>query len=313
MRGEHERVLTADTSTGSSNNGHTSFDETSHGQLLAVRGDSTAVKCRVRGAYERNRTRNMSMTGDATGPNPAASNRPGRTRPWWDGTDVFLAVGWYFLAAVGGVIVLTIFGGDASGTAPVYATFFSVLAFQILQGVFPWLISRLKGLGIDKDWRFAFSLPKDIGIGAVMAVGCFAGASLATVIMSRLVGLDDPNEASNTDILIDNQDSIWIIGVVALVVIGAPLTEELLFRGLILRAIEKSWGTIAGVILSTLLFTVPHWQAGATWRETVVLLTALGMVGLVLAIGTVLTDRLGPAIIAHFFFNGLSTVVALSS
>jgi len=121
------------------------------------------------------------------------------------------------------------------------------------------------------------------------------------------------DDASNTDILIDNKGSIWIIGVVFLVVVGAPLAEELLFRGLILRVLQKSFGSIFAVIASSILFAIPHWQPGATWQETTVLLTALGVVGMTLAIGAVLTNRLGPSVIAHFFFNGASTIAAFAA
>jgi len=133
--------------------------------------------------------------------------------------------------------------GSFGGPTPPYALFFGVLVFQLLQIAFPWLISKFKGLGIEEDWRFVSSLPSDIFIGMLMALFCFGGAWAATVVISNVVGLADPNEASNTDILIDNQGSIWLIGVIALVVVGAPIAEELLFRGFILRALQKNFGS----------------------------------------------------------------------
>jgi len=195
---------------------------------------------------------------------------------------------------------------------PVYALFFGTLSFQIMQGAYPWLVSRRKGLGLGPDWKFAVSLPGDLGRGLLLAVGCLIGAQVATVGVALLVGLEDSNDASNTDILVDNQNSPWLIGVIFLVVIGAPLAEELLFRGLILRVLQKSFGKVLAVIVSSALFALPHWQAGASWQETAVLLTALGVVGLVLAIGAIVTDRLGPSIIAHFLFNAMGTILTLA-
>jgi membrane protease YdiL (CAAX protease family) len=145
----------------------------------------------------------------------------------------------------------------------------------------------------------------------LLAVCCFIGAQAATSGVAALVGLENTDDASNTDILVDNQDSIGIIGVIFLVVVVAPLVEELLFRGLILRILQKSFGSVFAIVATSILFAIPHWQVDASWQETVVLLSALGTVGLVLAIGAVITDRLGPAVIAHFFFNATGTVLTI--
>ena len=102
-----------------------------------------------------------------------------------------------------------------------------------------------------------------------------------------------------------------LVAIILLVVVGAPLVEELLFRGLILRNLQRWFGATFAIVASSVLFAIPHWQPDATWQETTVLLTALGMVGLVLAIGAVMTNRLGPSVIAHFFFNAAGTIITL--
>ena len=173
------------------------------------------------------------------------------------------------------------------------------------------MVSRRKGLGIKHDWKFVSALPNDIFIGLLLAVLCLAGSQAATFGAAALVGLGDTADASNTGILEDNRGSIWLVGVILLVVIGAPLAEELLFRGLILRVLQKTFGSVFAIIASSLLFALPHWQVDATWQETVVLLSALGAVGLVLATGAVVTNRLGPAVIAHFLFNAIGTIVTV--
>jgi len=204
-----------------------------------------------------------------------------------------------------------ILGGAEAAATPVAVLFFLTLGFQVIQGSYPWIVSRRRNRTIESDWRFVSKLPDDIGVGLVLAVGCFFGAQIATVGAGRLVGLENTDDASNTGILTDNQGSPWLIGVILLVVVGAPLAEELLFRGFILRTLQKYFGAITAVVVSSILFAIPHWQPTATWQETIVLLTALGVVGLVLAIGAVVTDRLGPSVIAHFFFNLTGTIVTL--
>jgi membrane protease YdiL (CAAX protease family) len=238
-----------------------------------------------------------------------------RERPWWSEIDALLAIVWFMGAMIVATIVTltatSIGGGDVTDN-PVYALFFGTAAFQILQATYPWLVSHRKGLGIEEDWHFVSSLPNDIYIGLLLALGCFVGAQVATLGAAALVGLDNTDDASNTDILVDNQSSPWIFGIIFLVVVGAPLAEELLFRGLILRVFQKSYGSVFAVLASSLLFAIPHWQPDASWQETVVLLSALTVVGLVLAIGAVVTDRLGPSVIAHFLFNATGTLLTFS-
>lgn len=193
----------------------------------------------------------------------------------------------------------------------VFSLFILTLGFQMLQGAYPWIYSRRRGSTIERDWGFMSRLPNDLVVGLVLAIGCFIGAQAVTYGSAALVGLDDTDSASNTDILVDNRDSPWIIGVILLVVIGAPLAEELLFRGVVLRTMQRWFGNVVAIIGSSILFAIPHWQPDANWQETVVLLSALGVVGLVFAIGTVITGRLGPAVIAHLLFNATGTILTL--
>jgi membrane protease YdiL (CAAX protease family) len=249
------------------------------------------------------------------------TNTPGShaTSPSLLFLEIFLAAMLFFTLLVspilGALIDLFADGADPSvgeaAQTSVFAIFILTLGFQIIQGFFPWVHSRRRGFTIAQDWHFHSELPRDVAAGVIMAIGCFAGAQFATLGTAWLVGLKDTDDASNTDILVDNQDSLWIIGVILLVVIGAPLAEELLFRGFLLRTLQRRFGNIFAIVVSSLVFAIPHWQADASWQETVVLLSALGVVGLVLAVGAVVTDRLGPAIIAHFLFNATGTLIAL--
>ena len=189
--------------------------------------------------------------------------------------------------------------------------FISTVLFQTIQGAYPTISAARRNTTIKREWGFSAKWPIDIGYAFGLAMACLVGAQLATRAVASAVGLDNSDDAANTDILSDNEGSPWLVGIVLLVVIGAPLAEELLFRGYLLRTLEKFTGSAVAVVLSSVLFAIPHWQPGATWQETAVLLSALGLVGLVLAIGTVATGRLGPAILAHAIFNGVGTLATL--
>lgn len=83
-----------------------------------------------------------------------------------------------------------------------------------------------------------------------------------------------------------------------LVGVGAPIAEELFFRGLVLRSIERRFGTVWAVIGSSVVFGATHFQP--------LQFAGLTAAGAVFALLVVHTGRLGPAILAHMAFNGIA-------
>lgn len=91
----------------------------------------------------------------------------------------------------------------------------------------------------------------------------------------------------------------------AMTVLGAPLVEEWLFRGVIFRALAEGFGTrwgrrgtAAAVGLSALIFAVAH----AEWLQ----LPGLFCLGVVLAVVVLRSRRLVPAVATHVGFNALT-------
>lgn len=257
-------------------------------------------------------------------PPPVPGTRPvdpaGRERPFWGPVDVFLAIPVVFLVSTVGVIIaasvsagVSDWTSDSGLDLPVYGLFIAVVFQQFAQGWWPWFVARRKGFGWVQDWGLRFELPRDIKLGLGLAVICLICVNIATIFTEWAVSLPDDADPSNTAIISDNEGSPWLLAVIFLVVIGAPLTEEVLFRGLILKALDKALGHYVAIIGSTILFTLPHIQGGATWQETAVLFSGIFMIGLVLAIAVHRQGRLGPAIIAHFLFNLFGTVATLVS
>ncbi len=95
-------------------------------------------------------------------------------------------------------------------------------------------------------------------------------------------------------------DGIVWFGLLNIALIPA-ICEELLFRGYILRAFEKSWGPIVAILISGLIFGMFHIQLGNIFP--------LATLGIILALMTWLSGTLWPAIIAHFINNGAAVLV----
>jgi membrane protease YdiL (CAAX protease family) len=96
---------------------------------------------------------------------------------------------------------------------------------------------------------------------------------------------------------------------VVFVAVGAPVVEELFFRGLLLRALQRRVPDGAAVAVSAVLFGVAHVQDLAPGALLVVIVSLVAL-GAVLATLAVRTGRLGPGMWTHAAFNA-STLVAL--
>jgi len=96
-------------------------------------------------------------------------------------------------------------------------------------------------------------------------------------------------------------------------VVVAPVTEELTFRGVLLKAFhERGRRTI--MVLTSLVLAAFHTlglDPDRLLQAAAVVLPQLFLVGLVLAWITLRTGRLGPAIFIHSGFNLLAAVVLL--
>ena len=90
--------------------------------------------------------------------------------------------------------------------------------------------------------------------------------------------------------------------VVLVVCVGAPLVEELFFRGLLQPRLVGLLGVVPGIVAASCLFGAAHLIA---WQGPITLAYALGVAGGGLVLGTLryLTGRLGPSTVAHALFN----------
>lgn len=103
--------------------------------------------------------------------------------------------------------------------------------------------------------------------------------------------------------LVDRADGFDTVLLVVLVVVGAPIIEELVYRGLLQRSIGSAVGTAASLGLVSLGFALIHFSP--------VEIPGLFVAGLVFGGGVALTGRLGPAVLAHAAFNATGLAILL--
>lgn len=90
-------------------------------------------------------------------------------------------------------------------------------------------------------------------------------------------------------------DNVLLLGVFHVGLVPA-ICEEIMYRGYVQRAFEKSWGIWAAIFISGAIFGAYHLQLSN--------FLPLATLGVFLAYVTYISDSLIPAIVAHFVNNG---------
>ena len=95
--------------------------------------------------------------------------------------------------------------------------------------------------------------------------------------------------------LADKASGWAIVLLVIVVVIGAPLVEELVYRGLLQRSMSAALGVVPGLAIMSILVRADASDSGRVARA----LVAVALFGA----GLALTGRIGPGIVTHAAFK----------
>ena len=167
----------------------------------------------------------------------------------------------------------------------------------------PIMSTRQRGTkSLRRDFAWAFA-PIDVVWGLV---GGLALQGLVWLVY-QVVNVDECKLSGPARDLTDKANGLIGVPLLILItVIGAPVVEELFFRGLLLRSLRKRRiPPVLAVILSAVIFSAFHFE-GAQFA-------GLTVVGIGLATLALVTGRLGPGIIAHAVFNAVSVITLLNS
>lgn len=228
---------------------------------------------------------------------------PEPSPPTWSLLDALAA----YLVGLGGSIAASIVWltfGDEQNETGMLAVASIGLWIGFIGG--PLLASRKRGSGsLATDFGLEAPSPKQ----AVLAVGLGVGVQLAVIpivywLLAPVLdaqGLGDPARELNRSAA--STGAFLLLSVV--VIIGAPIAEELFFRGLLQRSLLRRMGPVPAVLISATAFGLSHFQ--------VVQLPALVALGLVLGALAHRTRSLGPPILAHAAFNAVTMAFLAAS
>lgn len=162
-------------------------------------------------------------------------------------------------------------------------------------------------------WRATFGLdgirgsdwvPWVFGLGVV-----YAGRTAVGIVAAALTRGSALADAQNVRLAHPTVGAVIALGLV--VVVLAPVSEELMFRGLLLRTFMRRMPFWPAAVVSTVLFGLLHTYEAASLAGAITLACSVGVLGLANCYLVRITGRLAPAMMVHASFNALALLVAV--
>ncbi|MBL9030772.1 MAG: CPBP family intramembrane metalloprotease [Phycisphaerae bacterium] len=229
--------------------------------------------------------------------------------PWW----------WWLLGAIGVALAQAIGAGVLMSLAPPRgAEAVGAIGACVLASVVGLsLMHALRAHPPARDGMSIVPRRRDLlaGLGAMaLWMPLVQAAALAGTLLYLVLRNEPPSYLSHDTLrsLRDDPGNAWTWGMVAAAVIGAPLAEEILFRGLLqtslARLIGRPW---PAVLLAATLFSLAHLGSGVREEQAHALIPLL-VLGVGLGAAYERTARLWVPITMHACFNVLNVALTLA-
>lgn len=165
-----------------------------------------------------------------------------------------------------------------------------------------WGTGRVAG---DLGVRFRWS---DLGWGPLVWITVI-GAEVLAVVVIRALGVP---LTSNTEGINDlSIDRTYVISLLITAVVAAPIVEEMVFRGLMLRGLRSRLSAGPAIAVQGVLFGIAHVDP-VRGAGNIGLVLVLSGVGVTLGGAAHLLGRIGPTVLAHAILNGVVMAVVLA-
>jgi membrane protease YdiL (CAAX protease family) len=183
--------------------------------------------------------------------------------------------------------------------------FYSVIGIiptHMLTFVIVWLLITYGGR--RPFWKnIEFEWPSNASPVVVTLVSVLVAALLFLLALgvTSLYG----EHKTDLDLLIES--SMYTRVATAFVAVAtAPLVEEIVYRGLLYRTLEKAAGMGVAIALVSLLFAGVH---VFQYRNNIAVIIVITLLSITLTVSRAVTGKLLPAFIIHLVFNGIQSVL----
>lgn len=242
----------------------------------------------------------------AVADNPAGWRLDDPANGWVVGLTA-AAIGWFVGMIGGGVAGLIVLAASDAETFD-DLNLGQVAIAQVglwfgLLGV-PYLAARFFGDGMRREYGLAVRW-QDLPVGALW--GVFGQLAILPLVYLPLRWLTDITQEEFAEPAQDMADkATGALGVALLVLIvgvGAPIVEEIFYRGLVQGSLVRRLGPVWGIGIASVIFGIVHFQ--------LLQFPALALAGVLFGVLAHRSQRLGPAIVAHVVFNMTAVSVLL--
>ncbi|MBX7111642.1 MAG: CPBP family intramembrane metalloprotease [Dehalococcoidia bacterium] len=228
--------------------------------------------------------------------------RPLRPRIW-RARDILgglgMVVAGFLIVVVGLGVYVGATGDDNTDTPGVVATLF----FELLIGATVLFLASRRRLGF-RD--LGFVLPRRWGfLGLVWAgaYGILVAYQIVLVLLER-AGLDVSRLSEGNPLPVEGDSVPLLIVLGVAVVLVAPVSEELFFRGLLFRGMRGYWRLLPSMALSGLVFGAFHGNLSV--------FLPFAFIGALFAWGFEESDSLLTPILTHMLVNGVSFALSVA-
>jgi membrane protease YdiL (CAAX protease family) len=245
---------------------------------------------------------------DQLPPQPPAREPEERVdQPRWRGIDIVLGVA----LLMGGYVLLVIVFSAVSAAVEIeilqdeftYGTAAMLIVTEAWIGLTVLIVARRRRMSFAD---IGFRMPRRGWVMPAAVVGAYASLALYTIaveVIDRVTGSDlgglmegNPLPTGDYDVL------LWVLLGIGVVLI-APVAEELFFRGLLFKALDRMWPTFLAMLVSGIAFSLLHLNVSV--------LVPFAMIGIIFAWAFRRADSLWTPIGAHGIVNGVSFILTV--
>ncbi len=216
------------------------------------------------------------------------------------------AASWVIGGVVLGAVAIAVMGAsfDEPLTIPQTAVV-AVAGWVSFVVALSWASTRYGSGDVLADYAVSFKPIDLVGI----PVGIVSQYALVPLLYEPLQAVwpdtfSDERLERRAQELADRAEGWQTVLLVVIVVVGAPIIEELVYRGLIQRSTTAMVGALPGLVATSAWFAIIHFSP--------VEYPGLFLAGLAFGGCVVATGRIGAAIVAHAAFNAAGIVTVLS-
>jgi len=216
-------------------------------------------------------------------------------------------VGAFIVGQLASVVVIGASGADTVDEIPIPTLFLALSMSWAAYVAALWWASQRSGTGdfVD-DYRVRFR-PLDLVGAPIGVLTQLVVVPLVYLPLSRLwpSTFSEDELANNAERLIDRAGGAATILLVLMVCIGAPIVEELVYRGLLQGSFAGRVNGFVAVLIASVWFAVIHFRP--------VEYPGLFTFAVVAGVCFLVTGRIGTAVVTHVAFNVTGLLLAYAS